>query len=127
MKTFFYSVCILFTSLASCKSTSSPEIPSFLPGIYASSTDLEFCSIADTMIIRRIDLTGNVYKITRRVSFTRIKDSKRLPPEYEEQQWMAKFDPVKKELTTDQQNIPVRYAAEENRIYKDYVAYDKIE
>ena len=119
---------LLFTLLfLACKPVPEKKAPSFLPGIYVSLTQSEFSGVADTLTIHKMDLEGTAYQVSRKICFVRIKYGKSGAPEYQQEQWAAKYDPEKNTLTAADPSNLLIYVPNSNNLYKGNTEYDKIE
>src|ERR1700743_2027445 len=79
--------------LCGCRQASKQPMPTFLPGIYVSWSENEFCRIEDTLTIRKSQLDSNAYTIYRTSVFMRRHGRKRNPVEHQSEQWTASYDP----------------------------------
>jgi hypothetical protein len=118
---------ILISVIYCCFPNHSPDHPRFLPGIYVSACENEFCKILDTLTIRRASPGGYMYTITRRYSFLRIKDGRIMPPEDEQDQWQATYDVSKEILVPAGKNDSIQYVPQMNMITNADFMYQKIE
>jgi hypothetical protein len=121
----FYSVWwFLFLG---CKQPVAVERPVFLPGVYVNQYETDFCRVVDTLVVRRKSLDGTAYQVIRRSSFQRIRLGKRMPAEYEGEQWESGYDGSKKALVSDDKTKEVDYLPEENKLYRGNMGYEKVE
>jgi len=103
------------------------KTPAFLPGVYTSAAQNEFCRIDDTLVIRRTRMGEDSYNVRRATCFVRIRDGKKAPPEYQEQHWEAQYQMAKYRLVSNNEADTVLYYPEKNRISKAGFYYEKIE
>jgi hypothetical protein len=118
---------IALLALAGCGHSGDTKSPVFLPGIYVRESDNEFCRIVDTFIIRRVAPGGVEYQVTRKSAFQRIRGDQKLPVEYQSEEWPAVYDEAKRMLAGGGRNQQLNYSEEDNRIYQDRNAYEKVE
>jgi hypothetical protein len=113
--------------VASCGQAVLREMPNFLPGIYVSQSENEFCRIVDTFIIRKSSLEGDGYEVTRRSSFQRIRQGARSAEEYQSEQWSAIYDPQSKTLRATDKGKELDYMPNQNKVYNGNTGYIKVE
>jgi hypothetical protein len=114
-------------ALSGCRSPAPQEVPAFLPGIYVSQSENEFCRIVDTFIVRKNSLEGGGYEVTRRSSFQRIRLGTRMPLEYQTEQWYGIYDVQRKALMASDKGKELYYSADQNRVYNGNTSYEKVE
>jgi hypothetical protein len=125
-----YVLSILFsaaTLVLGCRSSGSKDATPFLPGMYVSQSENEFCRVVDTFIIRRNTLGGDGYQITRKSSFQRIRKGVLLPAEYQSDQWPAIYEMQRKALKPMDKGKELLYDSGENTIYNNGTGYEKVE
>ncbi len=127
MKRVYQTCTCILTMLAGCRPSPPKEVPSFLPGIYVSQSENEFCRITDTFVIRRIRLEGDHYRVIRKSSFQRIRQGGNMPVEYQSEQWEAVFEEPDKVLRGTEKGKELRYVPGENRVYNAETGYEKVE
>ena len=113
--------------VASCGQATLREVPNFLPGIYVSQSENEFCRVVDTFIIRKSSLDGDGYEVTRRSSFQRIRQGAKSAEEYQSEQWAAIYDAQSTTLRATDKGKELVYTSGENRIYNNNTGYVKVE
>ena len=127
MKLLIRVMAILGLTWLGCKEPPPAEAPSFLPGIYVSQNENEFCRITDTLMIQKMNLGAANYIITRRSAFQRIRQGETRPVEYQSQQWQAAYDGPHSALLPAGNTEGIRYSAEKNKLYKGEWEYEKVE
>jgi hypothetical protein len=127
MKSLITFAALLGITFISCKEQPPAEAPSFLPGIYVSQNENEFCRITDTLIILKMNLGAANYLITRRSAFQRIRQGEIRPVEFQSQQWQATYDVPHSALLPAGNTEGIRYSAEKNKVYKGDWEYEKVE
>ena len=110
-----------------CRQKPPDPAPKFLPGIYVSESDNEFCHIRDTLIIRRTPLSSAGYLVTRRCCFQRVKEGRELAGEYQSEEWQAGYTPSDSLLISVSKADKIRYDPATNKIFKLGWEYEKIE
>jgi hypothetical protein len=113
--------------VASCGQAVLREEPNFLPGIYVSQSENEFCRIVDTFIVRKSSLDGDGYEVTRRSSFQRIRQGAKGAEEYQSEQWSAIYDVQSKTLRATDKGKELVYTPNQNRVYNGNTGYVKVE
>ncbi|MDO6433284.1 hypothetical protein Q4E93_21920 [Flavitalea sp. BT771] len=101
--------------------------PLFLPGVYTCVAQNEFCRIADTLTIRRMNVEEDNYAVTRTSCFTRIRTGKDGPPEYQQQKWTGHYVFGKYRLVSEDGADTVWFYPKKNRVSKASFYYEKIE
>ena len=113
--------------LMACRQPAKGKVPTFLPGIYVTYSENEFCRIDDTLIIHKAKLDGDEYSVTRRSSFVRLHGGRRNLGERQMEAWDARFDPDRQTLRSSGQGKDLLYSEESNRVYIDRWVYEKVE
>jgi hypothetical protein len=117
----------LVVTLLGCKGKAPEQAPRFLPGMYVSQAENEFCRITDTLIIRKTSLDGITYQVIRKSAFQRIRQGEKLPVEYQAEEWQAGYDATLSVLLPAVKAPEIRYAAEQNKVFKGDWEYEKVE
>lgn len=102
------------------------KAPAFLPGVYACSTQNEFCQIDDTLTIRRTQMGQDNYTVTRTTSFIRVRQGRRDLPEFQQQRWEAKYQGNLLMIPSNGTDT-VWYFPDMNKVSKANFMYEKIE
>ena|SRR5450631_3630931 len=111
----------------SCKQPTAVQPPAFLPGIYVDQYETDFCRVVDTLVVKKKSRDGAEYQVIRKSSFQRIRQGKRMPVEYDVEQWECGYDGSKKILLSDDKAKEVDYLPEENKLYRGNMGYEKVE
>ena len=110
-----------------CRQVAKQPMPTFLPGIYVSMSENEFCRIEDTLTIRKAKLDSNAYSVYRSSGFVRRHGAKRNPVEHQSEEWAASYDPKFQLLQCDGKGRNIRYFGEQNQLILDHWVYEKVE
>jgi hypothetical protein len=117
----------MILGLLGCRQSPKQPIPTFLPGIYVSVSENEFCRIEDSLTIRKAKLDSNAYSIYRSSGFVRRHGAKRNPVEHQSEEWAASYDPKFQLLQCDGKGQNIRYLEEQNQLIMDHWVYEKVE
>lgn len=117
----------LILAMCSCRRASGKISRSFLPGIYVSWSQNEFCRIEDTLTVRKVNLDSNGYTIFRASGFTQLRGVRRVQCEHLTDEWRAIFDPNLGALESVGNGKNIRYLESENCLLLDHWAYEKVE
>ncbi len=117
----------LLVTFMGCKEKAPEPAPPFLPGMYVSQAENEFCRIVDTLMIQKTSLGGTAYQVTRKSAFQRIRQGERKPVEFQFEQWQAGYDPSHGVLVSTGKPPEIRYSAEKHKVYQGEWEYKKVE
>jgi hypothetical protein len=127
MKLFKMAGAALFVTFLACKGKAPEQAPPFLPGMYVSQAENEFCRIVDTLIIQKTNLDGTAYQVTRKSAFQRIRQGEKMPVEYQGEEWQAGYDASRGVLLPATKAPEIRYSSEQNKVFKGEWEYEKVE
>lgn len=117
----------LWLTFVGCKEEAPEQAPPFLPGMYVSQAENEFCRIVDTLIIRKTSLDGIAYQVIRKSAFQRIRRGEKMAVEYQSEEWQAGYDASHSVLLPSAKAPEIRYSAEQNKVFKGEWEYEKVE
>ncbi len=93
MKPAILAAIICALSIFACDSrTFQDEVKESIPGTYIRSTQHEYGTEHDTVVIILQNETVNEYKLTRRWKYERVLDGKPIEPEYKSTSTTAVYD-----------------------------------
>ena len=90
-----YITIICTVVLVSCHNTNLSKVE----GIYTASYENEFANTADTLCIKKVNQSDNIYHLERRSGVVRKLDVRVFPKEMMEASWVLEYLPDKQLFT----------------------------
>lgn len=109
-----------------CNSTVKDEVKEFIPGTYVRSTQHEFGTENDTVIISLQNQSANEYKIVRRWKYDRILDGKPIEPEYKQTTNSAIYNTESKLLQESETLESYSFDPQQKAMFAGSTKYQKI-
>jgi len=100
-------ICCLAVFTA-CSNTRNPS----LSGVYVSQGQSEFSVATDTLIIDAVSLAAKTYSVQSHVSFQRIRNGQKLPPEYKKETWQAVWNADQQVLSEGEYGRQIHVSAD---------------
>lgn len=126
-KTTIFRLVTLLT-LAGCSLVSRDKnLKQSIPGTYVYQGEQEYSRIKDTIVISTAEGNENLFRITRRTRFNRIREGKLLPSEFKVQSMTGIFDEDAKVIQESKTGRIISFDPERNRLYVQTQAYEKIQ
>ena len=100
--------------LAACSSKDSQT--GFIPGTYVNQAQSEYSVANDTLIITEAEHTENIYLITRKTAYRRIREGKLLPQHFQVKRLTGTWDPQKQLLQIMQNGTLISFLPEQNKL-----------
>lgn len=98
MKTLNVLLFVSTIALWACNSIVKDEVKDFIPGTYFRSSQHEYGTEHDTVVITLQNQSANEYKIERRWKYERMLDGKPVEPEYKQTTNSGIYNPENKIL-----------------------------
>lgn len=107
------NIFILIIIFCSCNAITKDETASFIPGTYIRSSQHEFGTEHDTLIISIQNKEADQYKIERRWNYERVLDGNKLDPEYKQTETSAIYD--QKQYVLNETKTGLEYSFDQNK------------
>jgi hypothetical protein len=109
-----------------CQSILKDPTEGFMPGTYVRSSEHEFGTEKDTLIISLQNKNAHRYKIERRWLYERVLDGNPIEPEYKQATTSALFDEKEHILKETKTGLIYSFVQERNLLFAGETEYKKI-
>jgi hypothetical protein len=120
------NIFILFIIFCSCNAISKDATESFIPGTYVRSSQHEFGTEHDTLIISLQNENAHQYKIERRWLYERVLDGTKLDPEYKQISSSAVYNKEHKLLEEPATGSEYSFDVNKKTLFAGTTEYKKI-
>ena len=126
MKTLIIFSIASIAILWACNSIVKDEVKEFIPGTYTRSTQHEFGTENDTVVITLQNQSADEYKIVRRWKYERILDGKPIEPEYKQTANSAIYNTESKLLQESETLESYSFDPKQKAMFAGSTKYQKI-
>jgi hypothetical protein len=112
------------SGIAACNSGGADK--GFIPGTYVSQAQSEFSIANDTLVIEQAKNTDNLYLITRKTGYRRIRDGKVQSPEHKVRHWTGQWDSQQQLLQVMQSGSTFIFQPDQHDLLNGSSVYRKL-